>query len=135
MVRRASRRSYAGLVSDEWNEDERATRAASTALPAGFVILWNRDDFGAFCGDLYAPSGHMLCGLPGERGRVLRVLSESAREYAEDACGDLDSLPADPRRYTISANGRAITHHACGRTSFNPDDVANAYCFACHVFL
>jgi hypothetical protein len=69
-------------MTDPWMEDENATRAATEALPTGYAILWDRDDNEQFCGDLYGPDGDNICGLSGERERVLRVLSESAREHA-----------------------------------------------------
>jgi hypothetical protein len=31
--------------------------------------------------------------------------------------------------------GKAIKHLACGRTSYNPNDVNERYCGFCHVFL
>ncbi|MEA3211296.1 MAG: hypothetical protein QOE70_4353 [Chthoniobacter sp.] len=37
--------------------------------------------------------------------------------------------------YTISADGRSITCHACGRTSHNSNDVREKYCGHCHRFL
>jgi len=36
--------------------------------------------------------------------------------------------------YTIASDGRAITCHRCGRTSFNANDVAQRYCGHCHMF-
>jgi hypothetical protein len=38
------------------------------------------------------------------------------------------------RPYTIAEDGKSITCHACGRTSYNMNDVANCYCGNCHVF-
>ncbi len=71
-------------MADQRAEDERATREATDALPTGYCILWDRDEHGQFCGDLFAPNRRMpLCGLAGERERVLRVLSASAHEDAQ----------------------------------------------------
>lgn len=34
----------------------------------------------------------------------------------------------------VSADGRSITCHQCGRTSHHPDDVVARYCGHCHIF-
>jgi Zn finger protein HypA/HybF involved in hydrogenase expression len=36
--------------------------------------------------------------------------------------------------YTISADGRSITCHHCGMTSYNRNDIAQRYCGHCHLF-
>lgn len=36
--------------------------------------------------------------------------------------------------YRVSSDGRSITCHRCGLTSFSLADVANRYCGLCHVF-
>ena len=38
------------------------------------------------------------------------------------------------RTFTIAADGRAITCLLCGKTSYNPQDVAQLFCGHCHVF-
>jgi hypothetical protein len=37
-------------------------------------------------------------------------------------------------RYFLAADGLSITCTGCGRTSWNPHDVAERYCGACKVF-
>lgn len=37
--------------------------------------------------------------------------------------------------YTIGVDGKSITHHVCGMTSHNLNDVTQHYCGACKVFL
>ena len=37
--------------------------------------------------------------------------------------------------YTVAPDGASITHHACGLTSHNPNDVAQRYCGHCRLFL
>ena len=37
--------------------------------------------------------------------------------------------------FTISADGKSITCHTCGHTSYNLNDVAQRYCGACKLFL
>jgi ribosomal protein S27AE len=36
--------------------------------------------------------------------------------------------------YTIAENGRSITCHRCGRTSYSQGDVDNLYCGKCKIF-
>lgn len=33
------------------------------------------------------------------------------------------------------ADQLSITHHVCGKTSYNKNDVAKKYCAACHIFM
>jgi len=42
--------------------------------------------------------------------------------------------PDPPPFYAIGNDGRSITCHVCGLTSWNPNDVAQKYCGCCHVF-
>jgi ribosomal protein L37E len=37
--------------------------------------------------------------------------------------------------YSIADDGKSITCHRCGRTSYNINDVVNRYCGACKIFL
>lgn len=37
-------------------------------------------------------------------------------------------------KFTIANNGKSITCHRCGKTSFHLEDVRNRYCGHCHVF-
>lgn len=36
---------------------------------------------------------------------------------------------------TVAPDGKSITFHPCGITSFNENDVAARYCAACHRFM
>ena len=36
--------------------------------------------------------------------------------------------------YTIASDGKSITCHRCGKTSYNRNDVAERYCGQCHAF-
>lgn len=40
-----------------------------------------------------------------------------------------------PPKYTIAEDGESITCSACGRTSYNVNDVKMKYCGACHLWL
>jgi len=37
--------------------------------------------------------------------------------------------------YTVAPDGKSITCHTCGLTSYNLNDVAQRYCGACKLFL
>ncbi len=127
-------RSLMSGMSDQWNEDQSATTAASRGLPDRFVILWDRDE-GVFGASLYERlSGAAVAETAGEREVVLWGLVETARELATNPGIDLSGLPPGEDRYTISAEGRAITCWTCGRTSYHPKDVLHRYCGACRAF-
>src|SRR5258708_7343301 len=118
-------RSLMSGMSDQWNEDQSATTAASRGLPDRFVILWDRDEgvFGAF---LYF-AGTAVAETAGEREVVLGALAVLAREMASDRCIDLGSLPPAEERYTVSAEGRAITCWTCGRARHPPTYLLHPY--------
>ena len=37
--------------------------------------------------------------------------------------------------YTLGSDGRSITFHPCGVTSFNRNDIEQRYCMVCHRFM
>jgi hypothetical protein len=38
------------------------------------------------------------------------------------------------KSYTIAADGKSITCHRCGKTSYHIEDVRHRYCDFCHIF-
>jgi len=103
---------------------------------------------------------HRLVGLltlAADHCRALRAIERSAIALTQDELGGhtsdtvwggFDRTPDEllallgialeqPRgqaTFTIAADGRAITCLLCGKTSYNPQDVAQRYCGHCKLF-
>jgi hypothetical protein len=46
----------------------------------------------------------------------------------------LEAMVASRRSYTIADDGKSITCHRCGKTSYHIEDVRHRYCGHCHIF-
>jgi len=63
------------------------------------------------------------------------VCYENSLRRARQAVRDLAQYyPGVPVRYVDNPNRKCITCPRCGMTSYNPNDIRERYCGACHMF-
>jgi hypothetical protein len=75
----------------------------------------------------------ILCQLFKEASVPPGTITEQlGRALLQRMAGD---IAASSVNFLMVENGEAIMCLKCGMVSFNPNDVAQRYCGACHVFL
>lgn len=63
------------------------------------------------------------------------IVAEIARRITTEHGAQLvERMPDAAGKFTIAVDGKSITCHKCGRTSWNLNDVQQLYCGHCHTF-
>ena len=85
---------------------------------------------------LASPNGRsLMLGFDGALRNASGMFAGSMPVMQDDSGEFFDLMnPPNPVRLERIEHGKSITCSRCGRTSYNPSDIAAGYCGACHAW-